>query len=74
MRGKGNYKHRYYSSFGWAKDTDWLSVDSLEWQERSFEMYFDGNVRKFRFIFYVSHTDASKDHVQIDDLACTKKY
>jgi hypothetical protein len=29
-------------------------------------------VRYFRMIFYVSNTDSSKDHIQIDDVVCTK--
>lgn len=70
VRGKGTIRHRTYSSAGWSPYTDHLEIDTLEWTRVPFEIR--SNVQDMRIIFYASYTDASKDHVQIDDVVCTR--
>ena len=70
VRGKGTLRHRSYSSGGESPYTDFYQIDTDKWQRVEFNA--PGNVREFRLILYVSQTDASKDHVQIDDVVCTK--
>ena len=69
-RGKGSLRHRSYSTGGWSTQTDFVEIDSDEWQRIPFTM--PGNVRDYRLIFYASRTDAVRDHLQIDDVVCTK--
>ncbi|AGC43345.1 hypothetical protein MYSTI_02016 [Myxococcus stipitatus DSM 14675] len=70
VRGHGNIRHRIYSSAGWSKQTDILVVDSNEWQPVFFR--FTGNVRDWRLFFYPSRSVADRDHLQVDDVVCTK--
>lgn len=70
VRGKGSIRHRSYSTLGDSPYTDFVSVDSLDWQRIAFDIR--SNARYMRLVFYVSDTDASKDHIQIDDVVCTK--
>lgn len=70
VRGKGEVQHRWVSQSGLATATPRLSVDSLDWQRVPFEV--KPNSSGFRFVFYISNTDAAKDHIQIDDVVCTK--
>ncbi|QSQ17570.1 invertase recombinase-like protein [Myxococcus landrumensis] len=70
VRGHGNIRHRIYSSAGWSKQTDILVVDSNEWQPVFFK--FTGNVRDWRLFFYPSRSVADRDHLQVDDVVCTK--
>ncbi len=70
VKGKGDLRHRWYSKQGWAKDTEFVSIDSSDWVEIPFKMNFATPARAFRFIFYVSNTVAP-NHIIIDDLVCT---
>lgn len=70
VRGKGQIRHRTYSSGGWSPYTDRETIDSLVWAQIPFSIFT--NVRDMRIIFYASYTDAAKDHIQIDDVVCTK--
>jgi hypothetical protein len=70
VRGHGNIRHRSYSTGGWSPQTDFLVIDSNEWQPVFFR--FSGNVRDWRLLFYPSRTQADRDHLQIDDVVCTR--
>lgn len=71
VRGPGSHKQRAYCG-GWAPDTDFQSIDSDQWQQVSFDI--NSNSAWCVLIFYVSDTDATRDHVQIDDVSCSLKY
>ena len=70
VRGHGSIRHRSYSSGGWSPQTDFLSIDSDEWQPVFFRI--TGNVRDWRLFFYPSRSEADRDHLQVDDVVCTK--
>ncbi len=70
VRGHGSIRHRMYSSGGWSVQTDFLVVDSDAWQPVFFR--FTGNVRDWRLLLYPGRTEADRDHLQIDDVVCTK--
>jgi hypothetical protein len=70
VRGHGSIRHRSYSSGGWSPQTDFLTVDSDEWQPVFFR--FTGNVHDWRLFFYPSRSEAARDHLQLDDVVCTK--
>ncbi|GMU11497.1 hypothetical protein ASNO1_77510 [Corallococcus caeni] len=70
VRGHGTIRHRLYSSAGWSPQTDFIAVDSDEWQPVFFR--FTGNVRDWRLLFYPSRSVADRDHLQVDDVVCTK--
>ena len=70
VRGHGSIRHRSYSSGGWSPQTDFITVDSDEWQPVFFK--FTGNVRDWRLFFYPSRSVADRDHLQVDDVVCTK--
>ncbi|MCY1022844.1 invertase recombinase-like protein [Pyxidicoccus sp. MSG2] len=70
VRGHGSIRHRSYSSAGWSPQTDFLVVDSDEWQPVFFR--FTGNVHDWRLFFYPSRSEADRDHLQVDDVVCTK--
>ncbi|MFB1483793.1 invertase recombinase-like protein [Corallococcus sp. RDP092CA] len=70
VRGHGSIRHRSYSSGGWSPQTDFLAVDSDAWQPVFFR--FTGNVRDWRLFFYPSRSEADRDHLQVDDVVCTK--
>jgi hypothetical protein len=70
VRGKGSIRHRTYSSGGWSPYTDLVEVDTLVWTPVPFMI--NNNVHDMRVIFYASYTDPAKDHVQIDDVVCTR--
>ncbi|NTX04466.1 invertase recombinase-like protein [Myxococcus sp. CA040A] len=70
VRGHGSIRHRIYSSGGWSPQTDFLVVDSDEWQPVFFR--FTGNVRDWRLFLYPSRSEADRDHLQVDDVVCTK--
>ncbi|QSQ19143.1 invertase recombinase-like protein [Pyxidicoccus parkwayensis] len=70
VRGHGSIRHRSYSSGGWSTQTDFLTVDSDEWQAVYFR--FTGNVRDWRLFFYPSRSEADRGHLQVDDVVCTK--
>ncbi|WP_240359894.1 invertase recombinase-like protein [Pyxidicoccus trucidator] len=70
VRGHGSIRHRIYSSGGWSAQTDFLVVDSDEWQPVFFR--FTGNVHDWRLLFYPSRSEAGRDHLQLDDVVCTK--
>ncbi|WP_375758226.1 invertase recombinase-like protein [Corallococcus exercitus] len=70
VRGHGSIRHRLYSSGGWSPQTDFIAVDSDEWQPVFFR--FTGNVRDWRLLFYPSRSVADRGHLQVDDVVCTK--
>jgi hypothetical protein len=70
VRGKGDVRHRWYSSGGWSTETPFVQYDTDEWVQNVF--HAPGNVRGFRFILYVARTDPARDHIQIDSVVCTK--
>ena len=70
VRGKGDVRFRSYSSRGEAKYTDFVTYDTADWVRVPFEIKSSSSA--MRLTFYVSNTDASKDHIQIDDVVCTK--
>lgn len=71
VRGQGSHRQRAYCG-GWTPDTDFQSIDSDEWQQVSFDI--NSNSAWCVLIFYVSDTDATRDHVQIDDVSCSQKF
>ncbi len=77
VRGKGEVRFHWYGSRGdAAKDMtpnkgEYKSYDTTEWTRETFTM--KNSQSGVRLIFYVGDTDASKDHIQIDDVACTKR-
>lgn len=77
VRGKGEVRFHWYGSRGDASKAmtpnngEYKSYDTSDWVRESFEMR---NAQSgVRLIFYVGNTDASKDHIQIDDVACTRR-
>ncbi|MCP3143589.1 invertase recombinase-like protein [Pyxidicoccus sp. QH1ED-7-1] len=70
VRGHGTIRHRSYSSAGWSPATDFIIVDSDAWQPVFFR--FTGNVRDWRLFFYPGRSEADRDHLQVDDVVCTK--
>ena len=70
VRGKGEVRFRSYSSRGEAPYTDFVSYDTNEWVRVPFSIKSASSA--MRLVFYVSNTDASRDHIQIDDVVCTK--
>ncbi|RYZ43197.1 MAG: invertase recombinase-like protein [Myxococcaceae bacterium] len=70
VRGHGTIRHRTYSSGGWSVQTPFITVDSDTWQPVFFR--FTGNVRDWRLLFYPSRSEADRDHLQVDDVVCTK--
>ncbi|RKG96234.1 invertase recombinase-like protein [Corallococcus sp. CA053C] len=70
VRGHGSIRHRTYSSGGWSAQTDFVAVDSDAWQPVFFR--FTGNVRDWRLLLYPSRSSADRDHLQVDDVVCTK--
>ncbi|RKH57324.1 invertase recombinase-like protein [Corallococcus llansteffanensis] len=70
VRGHGSIRHRTYSSGGWSAQTDFVAVDSDAWQPVFFR--FTGNVRDWRLLLYPSRSVADRDHLQVDDVVCTK--
>jgi hypothetical protein len=70
IRGKGDFRHRWYSTGGWSPNTSFETIDTDQWLQRTFTV--TGNIRFFRLIFYISNTDAARDHIQVDDVVCTK--
>ncbi|MBU8898345.1 invertase recombinase-like protein [Corallococcus sp. M34] len=70
VRGHGTIRHRSYSTGGWSPQTDFITVDSDAWTPVFFR--FTGNVRDWRLILYPSRSVADRDHLQIDDVVCTK--
>ena len=70
VRGHGTIRHRTYSSGGWSPQTDFIAVDSDAWQPVFFR--FTGNVRDWRLLLYPSRSAADRDHLQVDDVVCTK--
>ncbi len=72
VRGKGHVKIHTYSSLGDAPATSYVSYDTNEWQRATFQLN-EKSATAARLVIYVSHTDASKDHIQIDNIVCTAK-
>ncbi len=70
VRGYGTIRHRSYSSGGWSTATPFLTVDSNQWEPVFFR--FNGNVQGWRLLLYPSRTDAVRDHLQLDDVVCTR--
>ena len=71
VRGKGDVRIHSFSSRGEQEKSDFVSVDTNEWERHPF--YIKNMATAMRLIFYVSHTDAGKDHIQIDDVVCTER-
>jgi hypothetical protein len=70
VRGKGTHRQRAYCG-GWEPDTDYQPVDSDQWQQVSFEI--NGQASWCVLILYASNTDAARDHVQFDDVVCSRR-
>lgn len=70
VRGKGSIRHRTYSSGGWSPYTERVELDTLTWTPIPFSI--NNGVHDMRVIFYASYTDPGKDHIQIDDVVCTR--
>lgn len=70
VRGKGSLRHRGYSSGGWSTWTDFVEVDTDTWTPVFFKA--PGNVRDYRLILYPGRTDASRGHLLVDDVVCTR--
>ena len=71
VRGKGDVRLHSYSSRGDQEKMDFVSIDTTEWQRQQF--YIKNAATAMRLIFYISNTDAAKDHIQIDDVVCTER-
>ncbi|MFH1811931.1 MAG: invertase recombinase-like protein [Pseudomonadota bacterium] len=71
VRGQGSHRQRAYCG-ATAPDTQYLSVDSDTWQPVTFEI--NSNSAWCVLIFYASSTDAARDHVQLDDVVCSRKF
>ena len=69
VRGKGSVRIHSYSSPGDMTKTEFTHIDSEEWTRIPFSIKGGTDLR---LVFYVGSTDASKDHIQIDDVSCVK--
>ena len=69
VRGKGSVRIHSYSSLGDMTKTEFTHIDSEEWTRIPFSIKGGTDLR---LVFYVGSTDASKDHIQIDDVSCVK--
>lgn len=68
VRGKGQVRIHSFSSRGEQSKTEFTTIDSLEWTRIPFDIKSSSS--DMRLVFYVSNTDAAKDHIQIDDVVC----
>ena len=69
VRGKGSVRIHSFSSLGDMPKTEFKDVDTEDWERVPFSIR-EG--KDLRLVFYVGSTDASKDHIQIDDVSCVK--
>ena len=69
VRGKGSVRIHSFSSLGDMTKTEFTHIDSEEWTRIPFSIKGGTDLR---LVFYVGSTDASKDHIQIDDVSCVK--
>ena len=69
VRGKGDIRIHSYSSRGENPKSEYQTIDTTEWKRMPFSIRASSS--SMRLIFYVSNTDASKDHIQIDDVVCS---
>lgn len=69
-RGRGSVRHRGYCG-GWNPDTDFLHLDTEEWTQVTFEL--SGQASWCVLIFYAGGTEAAGEHLQLDDVSCTRK-
>ena len=69
VRGKGDIRIHSFSSAGDHPKSEFTSIDSLEWQRIPFSIR---SGKDMRLVFYVGSTSEEKDHIQIDDVSCTK--
>ena len=69
VRGKGSVRIHSFSSLGDMTKTEFTHIDSEEWTRIPFTIKGGTDLR---LVFYVGSTDASKDHIQIDDVSCVK--
>mgnify|MGYP000855474151 FL=1 len=70
VRGHGQIRHRVYSKAGWSTYVDFVPIDSADWVQQTFKL--QGNTTQVRLIFYASYTQTDRDHIQIDDVVCTR--
>lgn len=70
-RGKGTVRIHSYSSRGEQEKSDFVTINTNDWVRHQF--FIKNAATAMRLIFYVSQTDAGKDHVQIDDVVCTER-
>lgn len=81
VKGKGNVRMHWFGSRGDAPKTmtacstnydassSFCTYDTTEWVRESFQIK---NAQSgVRLMFYVGNTDADKDHIVLDDVACT---
>lgn len=71
VRGQGTHRHRTYCG-AWGTNTDFVAIDSTDWQQVTFDL--TGSASSCVLIFYASNTVADKDHIQIDDVVCSRKF
>lgn len=69
VRGKGSVRIHSFSSLGDMTKTEFTHIDSEEWTRIPFSIKGGTDLR---LVLYVGSTDASKDHIQIDDVSCVK--
>ncbi len=70
VRGQGTYRQRSYCA-AWAPDTQFASVDSDAWTQVRFQL--SPAASWCVLVFYASNTVAAADHLQIDDVVCTRR-
>ncbi len=71
VRGKGSHRQRAYCG-GWEPDTQYQPVDSDSWEQVGFEI--NATSSWCVLILYTINTDSARDHVQFDDVVCSKKF
>lgn len=83
VKGKGNVRMHWFGSRGEApkvmtacstnydEASSFCTYDTSEWVRESFQLK---NAQSgVRLVFYVGDTDPAKDHIVLDDVACTRR-
>ena len=71
VRGTGDVRVITFSSAGEMPKTNFIHYDTDTWKRGTFDLRPAAS--DARVIIYVSHTTAARDHIQIDDVACTAR-
>jgi hypothetical protein len=71
VRGKGEIRNGFYNN-DYSNYSAYQQIDSLDWQPIYWDFNLDKDASKFELIFSVRGTDASQDHLQLDDVFCRR--